>query len=523
MLDRLRSALALSVDDPRNTLALTRFEGVCDAFEQLQARIPSDWLQTGSPTGSSHNVLVFYAVASTRMQRAEQLCAALIDGIKFDRRDHTELVRNDLERLTDQLDQLTLAAAMELAQAGVIMDKWESESELLAALRPAAQARSYPPAHTRVLFNSGLMLLANLQQQLDAREPLYSSTMLTPVRLLLDEARHTFDVVGPLVNSQQSDLTSDDTIELPEDLLRRMGRTFQLLDAAAAELVVPGSTRRAPGNALLEEIEPWPESVQALQDNPPPPRSRMGIVAGMGLVVALIIGVLVFLSMKPLSSPIEPVNVQPVVISQPTMESDSLVERMPTVVPTGEILDSDRFEDPSTEWPVSSSATGSLGYRDGTYEIAVVVSDWVRWVSTGERYSNVDVAVDVMMVAGPLDQTAYGVLFREQAKYQMYLFEIRPDGRYILRKAMGENDDKEMIWEDVTEWQFSSVINQGLNQTNRLRVVAVERQIQLYINNVLVQTVEDAEYNRGTVGMAVDTFEKGGGVVRFDNLEIREP
>src|SRR5437870_11928592 len=45
---------------------------------QLQARFPTEWTQSGSTDqAASHRAMVLYALATARMQLAEQLCVAL--------------------------------------------------------------------------------------------------------------------------------------------------------------------------------------------------------------------------------------------------------------------------------------------------------------------------------------------------------------------------------------------------------------------------------------------------------------
>lgn|GEM_PF-2271487 len=51
----------------RDMLALTRFEGVCRAFEHMESQIPVEWLKNGVPVATdsiSRQAAVFYALAS---------------------------------------------------------------------------------------------------------------------------------------------------------------------------------------------------------------------------------------------------------------------------------------------------------------------------------------------------------------------------------------------------------------------------------------------------------------------------
>src|SRR5690348_1651113 len=108
------------VPDQQDALVLTRFEGVYNAFEQMKNRVPLEWVHTGissTTTQPSERAMVFYALASARMQLAEQFHAAFLEDKKSSTYKYSSQARIDLEDLVSQIDLLTLATQNELAQA----------------------------------------------------------------------------------------------------------------------------------------------------------------------------------------------------------------------------------------------------------------------------------------------------------------------------------------------------------------------------------------------------------------------
>ena len=100
-----------------------------------------------------------------------------------------------------------------------------------------------------------------------------------------------------------------------------------------------------------------------------------------------------------------------------------------------------------------------------------------------------------------------------------YYFAISGDRRYTL---VYDNLDVEEPTTDLVSWRFSDAINPG-KQTNRLKVVAIGNTIELYVNDQLLDTVQDDLLSQGSVGFLVSSSFEGGVQVSFDNLIVTAP
>lgn len=253
--DMFKTVFNVRDTDQRDNLALSQFQGVCDAFEQVHCRIPLDGgVDPTTGRAVSERGLVFYALAAARMQLAEQLQRALREEMQAPNRPRQSQARLDLEDLTGQIKALTLAASLELAQPNCTAGEWETQHHLRDAIEPPAEEEGEDTiAHARAMYNGGLVLLTNLRQQLAERERTVEPDKLATARLLLTTAQHEFDTLGPVAAQLQTDpwLFGPRDSTLHENLEAQVERMLRLLETAAAELAVPGVTQTPLWKALL--------------------------------------------------------------------------------------------------------------------------------------------------------------------------------------------------------------------------------------------------------------------------------
>ena len=254
--DTFKSAFDARTSDQRDDLALARFQGVRDAFEKLQSQIPHEWTQRGvADETASQRAMALYALASARMRLAEQLNAALIEELKSPTRPRPSQARMDLENLTSQIDVLTLATSMELAQSNSTAGAWEIEHHLRVAVNPPppSERGEETVAHARAVFNGGLVMLSDLQEQLKAREQTLDAATLATARVLLTEGQHAFDTLRPLAGQLDTNpaLFAARGSEMHAQLENEVERMVRLLEGAAAELAVPKVTQTPLWNDLL--------------------------------------------------------------------------------------------------------------------------------------------------------------------------------------------------------------------------------------------------------------------------------
>lgn len=182
------------------------------------------------------------------------------------------------------------------------------------------------------------------------------------------------------------------------------------------------------------------------------------------------------------------------------------------------------------------------------------------YAAAGPRVADFDLEVEIMALAGPLDN-GFGVLFRMQeprpfpplslaglqprgpaSRPSYYLFMISSDGYYQLRRSL--NGEQQVL----STWIPSPAIRQGLNVSNRLRIIARGAEMTFFINGEqpgfcipddagqastwtngqclagqMRNVVHDDSLATGRLALAAQSFAQGGVMLAFDNLLVLVP
>ncbi|MEM7346942.1 MAG: family 16 glycoside hydrolase [Chloroflexota bacterium] len=172
------------------------------------------------------------------------------------------------------------------------------------------------------------------------------------------------------------------------------------------------------------------------------------------------------------------------------------------------------FEDDFTteNWDVYSDNDHDKGYDDDQYFILVNVEEYTFWSVGDNNYDDYILEIDTEQLGGS-DDNDYGVILRFQDDANFYSFEISGDGFYTFTKYV-DND----IF-DIIPWQESSVIRQG-DSKNSLRVEVVGSEFTFYINDELVDSAIDSEFETGQIGLVAGTYTESGTRIAFDNLRV---
>ncbi len=171
--------------------------------------------------------------------------------------------------------------------------------------------------------------------------------------------------------------------------------------------------------------------------------------------------------------------------------------------------------------------------------------------STARPYwADFDLTVQASPRGGPLNN-GYGIIFRLKSKGNTspadddyYLFLVSSDGYYQVARSV-EGKQREL-----STWIPSSLVNQGFDVINTLRVVAVGNGFRFFINGqpvqlcvpeasdgvstyderrggciggAMVDTLTDSAITDGQIGVAVQSFDEPGVVVAFDNVVVMGP
>jgi hypothetical protein len=184
---------------------------------------------------------------------------------------------------------------------------------------------------------------------------------------------------------------------------------------------------------------------------------------------------------------------------------------------SGKILFQDDFSDPSSGWNRVTTTKGQTDYADGVYRIFVNEPNLDIWSMPGRTFSDVRIEVDALKVGGERDNR-FGIICRATAVDSFYTFIVSSDGYYGIGKILGQ--DYHLIGMDAL--QPSQAIRLG-TALNRLRADCVGDRLSLYVNDVKLAEVQDADLVSGDVGLIAGTYQSAGTDIRFDNFIVYQP
>lgn len=167
-------------------------------------------------------------------------------------------------------------------------------------------------------------------------------------------------------------------------------------------------------------------------------------------------------------------------------------------------------------WLIEQDSIASTAIVNEQLLITVAAPNTVQYsILQDEVYGDFALEVDVVQLAGP-PESSYGVLFRMVDGQQFYRFDITGNGLFIVERHNGDGTWTRLI----QEWTPSTALNQGLNVTNRLRVLASGQSLAFYANDVLLVQVNDNTYTDGAIGLDAGTFGGSNLQVAFDNVTV---
>lgn len=184
----------------------------------------------------------------------------------------------------------------------------------------------------------------------------------------------------------------------------------------------------------------------------------------------------------------------------------------------GEILLSDTFDNNDNKWGTFEEDGYSVQIQDGQMVMKFTKADYHAYsLPKDSNVSNVDISFDAVIQESAQDSATYGVRCRFTDEDNYYMFNVDGDGYYALWKVVkGEG-------EAIVDWTESKAIKPGIGETNHIRVVCSDSDLELYINDNLMFAKQDTSLTEGKFALKAGQFENGSGtvLVAFDNLEAR--
>src|SRR5205823_3902093 len=149
--------------------------------------------------------------------------------------------------------------------------------------------------------------------------------------------------------------------------------------------------------------------------------------------------------------------------------------------------------------PLRNDSSGSgwdkgskiCAFTAGAYHVSAIgTSHLVDCFAQASDFSNFAYEVQMSIIKGDVG----GMVFRaDSANNTYYSFFVAQNGYYSLYTC--GKTCKSLVS------KFSPSINQGLNKTNLLAVVAMGTTITLYVNHKQLASVNDSTYNLGQIGL----------------------
>ena len=216
--------------------------------------------------------------------------------------------------------------------------------------------------------------------------------------------------------------------------------------------------------------------------------------------------------------PVLPVNTE----AAPATEAVAPTEAQ---APVGNVAFSDDFSATSAEMETYTGDGGSAGTENGVYVVRSTADLW-QWGKSNSQFENTVVEADVTMIAGPANNNAgFGIVCRLSTKaddsIDGYMLAISGDGYYTIRSIASSSMTA------LVDWEFSDVINQGTNATNRLRATCNGSELKLEVNGELVASASAIAEGSpsGSIAFAAISFETDQpyAEAHFDNLVVTQP
>ncbi len=184
---------------------------------------------------------------------------------------------------------------------------------------------------------------------------------------------------------------------------------------------------------------------------------------------------------------------------------------------SGEVLFQDDFSRPISGWEQQHDQDYDTDYASGTYVIRVKAPHSDVWSTPGLSFSDIHLQVQATKTNGP-DDNLFGLICRYQDARNFYFFSISSDGY----SGIGLNKGGRRMILTGGALLPSEAVHKGQGPNN-LRADCTGYQLRLYVNGMLVNETQAAEWPQGDVGLLAGTYEESGVEITFDNFSVVKP
>ncbi len=174
-------------------------------------------------------------------------------------------------------------------------------------------------------------------------------------------------------------------------------------------------------------------------------------------------------------------------------------------------------------WPTDSDSFLKVEFKDGFLQMTGLstLAGWRLPLIAQQTNTYIELTANSGSCEG---KDSYGVIFRVpvfKEPNQGYLYEVTCDGYVRVWKWDGTLQPNGLA-ESLIGWKQSPDVKTGANQTNRLGVLVVGKNIKIYMNGVLQGEATDSSFSAGFFGVFVRAGTSNDYTVKFDEMKYWE-
>jgi hypothetical protein len=185
------------------------------------------------------------------------------------------------------------------------------------------------------------------------------------------------------------------------------------------------------------------------------------------------------------------------------------------------VLLDDNFDSNANQWTEGSydDEYGKTTFViNGKYVWDIVAKKGVNqksWAEKAPMVKDFISSVDAIHVSGA-ENASYGILFRIKDTNNLYYFAISDLGYYYVGSL---TDGK---WTTLIDWTETTLIH--VNASNALKVIGIGDELTFYINDTVVDRIQDNAHAEGTSGIGIELYDTGDkSHFEFDNFILTTP
>ena len=192
----------------------------------------------------------------------------------------------------------------------------------------------------------------------------------------------------------------------------------------------------------------------------------------------------------------------------------------PTPTASGpKVLLKDDFSKSDSGWVTGADSQSSVEYDQEEYVVKISDTGLLVWGTADEdNLAEVHVVVQARNVGSATDPT-FGIVCHYQDDQNFYYMGIGADGFYAIAKY--ENDQLTILTDKDNQWIQSDKIKRNA-AAYTLEADCGGGRLTLYVDGTRIDSVEEASFSQGRLGLFARSFDAAGVEVHFDNFVATE-